>query len=165
MTLRSHVTAVTLLAISGAALTGCSSDDSGVAAPEAPSTATSLSLGQVHDAGEMQVSVSPPRAVTTSPRAKPQPNAPAFGVDVTLTNTGPEAFPVVGLFVKAQVAGAPAAEVYDDENGFSGGVTANDVPPGGRATVSYGFSGGQAGPLTVSVDGVADVPVTFTGTL
>ncbi|WP_133116456.1 hypothetical protein [Amycolatopsis antarctica] len=113
----------------------------------------------------MQVTVPPPRPVTTSARAKPQPNAPAFAVDVTLTNTGPEAFPVVGLFVKAEVAGAPAVEVYDDENGFSGGITANDVPPGGRETISYGFSGAQPGPLVVSVDGVADVPVTFTGTL
>jgi hypothetical protein len=139
------------------------SEEQGQAKP--PSTATTLGLGDVHDDADMQVSVTNLRRFTTSGTAKPARDAPAFAVDVVLVNKSAQPYSPAHVFVKATVGGTPVAEVYDHESGVDAGVSAQDVGPGGRETIPYGFSADKAGPLVVTVTGVRDVPLTFTGTL
>jgi hypothetical protein len=152
--------AAVVLTLAGVVLAGCGDED---AASKPPSTSTQLAIGEVHDGGPVQVSVTNLRRFTTSSTAKPAPGAPAFAVDLVVRNRGSKAVSSVRMSVESAVAGAPAAEVVDEENRVDGGMAATEISPGNEETISFGFTAQQTGPLLVTVRGAEKVPVTFSG--
>ncbi|MFC6092744.1 hypothetical protein [Saccharothrix lopnurensis] len=109
--------------------------------PEAAARQASTEFGtQRVWAGGMAVTVSQPTSLKPSDTSFPQsPRAAVF--TLTLVNDTEEVYRTSGLAVRAEIAGAPVAEVRDSVQGLNGIAAAvSEVAPGGETVLTMAFA-------------------------
>ncbi|MEC3982344.1 hypothetical protein [Amycolatopsis sp. H20-H5] len=96
--------------------------------------------GEHRFASGVTITVSTPKSFQPSAGAYPRsPRAAAF--DITIENTGADAYHLSGLSVTATVAGVPAKQVVDATQGFNGIFDAGkDVAPARSVHVTLAFA-------------------------
>lgn len=109
--------------------------------PEAPAREPVSGFGtQRVWSGGMAVTVSQPTSLKPSDTSFPK--APRTAVfTLTLVNDTEEVYRTSLLAVRAEIAGAPVAEVRDSVQGLNGvGTAVSEVPPGGETVLTMAFA-------------------------
>ncbi|MGH3431294.1 MAG: hypothetical protein ACRDQB_00500 [Thermocrispum sp.] len=118
-------------------------------------------MGKTHKGDGMTIRVSKLRRITTSEFAAPKPNAKAFEVSVTITNTSNEPVDTNQLLFSASAGDQPARELTDIDRDY-GGIPGMQVLPGRKLTFPVAFLRPASGEVVVQVERLTGETVTFT---
>ena len=172
--LRRIVPAIALVCLAAAcgspAQVGSAAGDFGSRAVQAAAPTPQMLTfgGQYRFADGTTISVAAPKSFRPSANAYPQ-SARAVAFDITIRNDGDQSYQLSGLSVAATVAGAPAKQLVDSTQGYSGIVDAGkDVPPGRDVQVTLAFAvPDQPSEMRLSLRPSAAAPVVaiYTGTV